>query len=151
MFPENYGPAQVGYIQNFSGKGMAPQLYFFPVEDLAAGGDIAARVLATVPTGYELTILDAKIIPNGDDAGIDASNTCVVALANGSNTIVTKTYNGTVTFPDSNAAGSLGTLSATYQKIAAGGTLKLSVTNGATANTPPFVVQLLVSLDQVFG
>ena len=151
MFPENYGPAQVGYIQNFSGKGMAPQLYFFPVEDLAAGGDIAARVLATVPTGYELTVLDAKIIPNGDDAGIDASNTCVVALANGSNTIVTKTYNNTTLFPDRNVAGSLGTPSATYQKIAAGGTLKLSVTNGATANTPPFVVQLLVSLDQVFG
>ena len=151
MFPENYGVGQSAVDQNFTGKGVAPQLYTFHVEDLAAGADIVARVLASVPAGYEMTILQADIIPRGDDAGIDASNTCVIALSNGSNAIVTKAYNGTTTFPDQDAVGNLGALSATYQKIAAAGTLKLSVTNGATANPPAFDIQLLVSLDQAFA
>lgn len=151
MQAENYGVGQAAVAQNFSGIGIAPQLYTFHVEDLAAGADIAARVLAVVPTGYALTILQADIIPRGDDAGIDASNTAVVSLLNGSNAIVTKTYNGTVTFPDKDVVGNLGALSGTYQKIAAAGTLKLSVTNGATADTPAFDLQLLVSLDQVFA
>ena len=150
MQPENYGVGQSTVMQNFSGVGIAPQLYRFMVEDVTAGADIAARLLAGVPAGYNLNVLQADIISNGSPAGIDNSNTCVVSLLNGTNAIVTKTYNTATEFPAADTLESLGALSATYQKIAADGTLKFSLTNGATANSPAFVLQLLCSLDQAF-
>lgn len=69
MFYENYGPGQTARVQNFSGLGIAPQLYFFPIVDLSGDADIAGQLLASVPSGYQLTVLDAKISLASDYAG----------------------------------------------------------------------------------
>lgn len=69
MFPENYGPGQSARVQNFSGVGIAPQLYFFPVADLDGDADISGQLLASVPSGYQLTVLDAKVSLASDYAG----------------------------------------------------------------------------------
>jgi hypothetical protein len=263
MFPENYGVGQSAVAQNFTGKGIAPQLYFFPIEDLSADADISARLLAHIPTGYEMDVLDAKInllsdysgagtaqvetatvvgtvstagnasvvvtaagmtgtpktipvavalsddasavagkiraalaadtavaamftvggaaatvvltrkikaandatlnvsIDNGTCAGLTtaatsanttagvAQTSTTIVLKNGTDTIVSKEMNDT-NYPAAGSALSLGALSETYKKIAAGGSLKLDVTNAGAANPPSMVLQLLVSLDQAF-
>ena len=61
MQPENYGVGQSQFQQNFSGVGMAPQLMVFDIEDLGGDADIAGRLLACVPAGYELTVLEAGV------------------------------------------------------------------------------------------
>ena len=151
MFPENYGVGQSDKMQNFSGVGIAPQLLFFDVADVAAGADIAGQLLAKVPAGYEMTVLQADIVSNGSSAGIDDANTCVVVLKNGTDALATKTFNTAVAFPEAGQVANMGAIVAAKKKIAADGYLSLYLTNGATANTPAFVVQLLVSLDQVFA
>ena len=118
----------------------------YQVEDLAAGADIAARPIFVVPAGLMATLTGARIIPQGDDAGFDASNACVVTLTDGTNTIVSKQYDDDPAFPDSGVADSLGDLDATYKALAAGETLCLSVTNGATANPPAFSLQIEMTL-----
>jgi hypothetical protein len=119
-----------------------------PVENLAAGANIATRAVFSVPTGLTLTLDSIDILPQGDDAGIDAGNTCVIAVANGANAIVTKTYDGTTgkVFPDDATVGNLGALSAAYKALAAGAVVKLSVTNGATADPPAFLLRLTGTL-----
>ena len=149
MFPVNYGPGQSQKTQNFNGVGIAPQLMRITVEDVAAGADISGRLLAHVPAGYQLTVLAGEIMSHGSPAGIDDANTCVVVLKNGTNAMVTKTFNTATEFPAAEAVVSLGAISETYKTIAANGYLSLYMTNGATANTPLFTIQLLVSLDQV--
>ena len=94
------------------------------VEDLAAGADIAGRVIYVVPTGYAVTLSSVSIVPSGSKTGIDAGNTCVVALANGANAIVSKTYNNTTVFPADATEDDLGALSGTYKVLAAGALLK---------------------------
>jgi len=124
-------------------------LLTYQVEDLAAGTGISARPVFIVPPGFKGKVVDVRIISQGTAAGIDNSNTCVVALANGSNAIVSKTYNATVTFPASGAADSLGTPSSTYGALAAGNILRLSVTNGTTANPPAFMLEVTYTLEAV--
>lgn len=116
----------------------------YQVEDLDAGGDITARPVFAVPTGHTITLTSIDIIPQGDDAGIDASNTSVVTVSNGANAIVAKTYDGTTgkVFPDAGVVGNLGSLSATHKVLAAGAVVKLTIANGTTANTPAFLVRL---------
>jgi hypothetical protein len=114
----------------------------YQVEDLAAGGDIATRAIMIVPTGKKATITDVKVISQGTAAGIDDSNTCVIAVTSNTDSIVSKTYNTSVTFPADGAAESLGSLNATNKVMAAGKYLKFAVTNGATANTPLFALQV---------
>lgn len=126
--------------------GVASQFIVYQVEDLSAGGDIADRPLFVCPTGFTFTLSSVKIIAQGSASGIDNSNTCVVAVKNGSNTIVTKTYNGSTTFPTSGTADDLGALNATYKVIAAGEIIKVSVTNGNTADTPAFILQIVGTL-----
>ena len=121
---------------------VSPHVQYFQIEDLAANGDIAARALLECPTGYAITLTSAKIISQGSPTGIDDSNTSVFLLANGSNAIVSKTFNTTVTFPAANTTVSLGTLSATYKVMAAGDLLKFSLTNGTTADTPLCSIQI---------
>lgn len=150
MQPENYGVGQSAVDQNFSGVGMAPYLMRIPIETLAAGVDISGRLLAQAPAGYTLTILKADLFSHGSPVGIDDANKCTVVLKNGTNAIVTKEFDADPAFPEAEAAASLGTLSATYQKILAGAYLSLYVTNGATANPPACTLQLLVCLDQAF-
>ena len=121
----------------------------FQIEDLSADADIADRALFVVPTGYALTLTDIKVISQGSPSGIDDSNTCVVVVKNGSNAIVTKTYNTANAFPAAGTAASLGSLSATYKVLAAGEIVKLSVTNGTNADPPEFMVQIEGTLTTV--
>ena len=118
------------------------QVMSFEIAALTAGSDIASRVLAAMPTGYSFEILSADVIANGSSSGIDAANTCVIAVKNGSDTVVTKTYNDTVTFPADNAVDNLGAISATYKTVAAGAKLSIAVANGTTAATPKFMLQI---------
>ena len=110
----------------------------YTVEDLAVGADITARPIMS--RAYAYTFSKATILTEGTPAGIDDANTCVVALKNGAgSTIVTKTYN-TATQPPTSDYGDLGTLSIT--SIVAGDIITLTVTQGATANLPPFSIIL---------
>jgi hypothetical protein len=103
------------------------------VQDLAADGDQAA--LATWFSAGKVTLISVGLALVGSSAGIDGSNTVAVTVANGANTIVTKTYGATP--PTNNAVNDLGALSATYKEVAAGGVVNLAITQGATANLPP--------------
>lgn len=118
-------------------------VFTYSVEDLSAGADIASRAVLVVPTGLEYTLTSAIIISNGTAAGIDDSNTCVVALAdNSANAICSLTMNTGTPFPASNATSSLGTLDGTYKVLSAGEALCIAVTNGVTANPPAFRLQV---------
>jgi len=109
------------------------------VEDLAAGADIAARALHSVD--QDSWIVAARIANQATTAtGIDASNTCVVALANAAGAVASKTYTNTVVFPAANAQDSLGTI--TNPHCPKGDVLTLAVTQGATANAGPFLVEV---------
>ncbi|HEY3374659.1 MAG TPA: hypothetical protein VGK02_06315 [Candidatus Aquicultor sp.] len=116
--------------------------YRYQVEDLAAGADIAARCILSAPTGIDITLTSAKIIPQGAAAGVDDANTSVWALTDGTNTIVTDTYDTAPGFPAANAVTSLGTLDSTYKVLSAGEKLYLTVTNGATANLPGVIIEI---------
>ena len=79
----------------------------------------------------------------GAPAGIDNSNTCVIAVKDDAgNTIVTKTYN-TATQPPSSDYEDLGALDGTHKVLTAAEHLTLSVTQGATADMPAFVLILV--------
>lgn len=118
-----------------------------PVEDLGVGVDIADRLVFEAPAGFDITLVSAKILSQGTAAGIDASNTCVVLLEDGSsNAIVTKTYSLEPAFPADGVVSDLGTLDSTYKVLSAGEKLLLSVTNGATANPPGFVIQVVYTM-----
>lgn len=118
-----------------------------PVEDLGAGEDIAQRFVFEAPAGFDVTLVSANILSQGTPAGIDDSNTCVVLLEDGSsNDIVVSTYNTGKLFPSAGVSASLGTLNATYKVLSAGEKLLLSVTNGASANPPRFVIQIVYTM-----
>ena len=109
------------------------------VEDLAAGADIAARVIHAFETdGW---IVSARVANQATAAaGIDNSNTCVITLATGAGTVVTETFDATTTFPAANTAQDLGSVSNAH--VSSGGVLTLAVTNGATADPGPFLVEV---------
>lgn len=109
------------------------------VENLAAGADIAARAIHGFD--QDAWIASARVVNQASAAaGIDGSNTCVVLLATGAGTVVTETFDGTTTFPAANTAQDLGAVSNAH--VAAGDILTLAVTNGATADPGPFVVEI---------
>ncbi len=109
------------------------------VEDLSAGADIAARAVHAFDTAGWL--VSARVVNQTTAAtGIDASNTCVVALATAAGAVVTATFNDTNTFPSANATKDLGALSNT--RALAGYVMTLAVTNGTTANPGPFLVEV---------
>jgi hypothetical protein len=118
----------------------------YQVEDLSADGDIAARVIFVAPAGLSVLLVSASIISQGTAAGIDDANTCVVALTDGTNSIVSKTFNTATAFPAAAAITDLGTLHATYKSLSAGEKLCLSVTNGSAANPPAFMLQVVYSI-----
>lgn len=140
-----------GLLYPADGKVRRLEIIKYQVEDLAAGADIAARSIFVIPAGYRFTVTAAKVLSQGAPAGIDDSNTCVVAVANGSNNIVSKTYNTGTAFPANGVADSLGALSATYKELAAGAVLKFSVTNGTTADPPGFMLQIEGVLEPLEG
>lgn len=116
-----------------------------PVSNLAAGADLADVPVFVVPAGYKLTVLAASLISQGTAAGIDDSNTCVIALEEGANGIATKTYDADPAFPASGVADSLGAI--TNPTLTAGEILTYSVTNGATADPPAFIIQVTAILE----
>ena len=118
-----------------------------PIEDLSAGADIADRTLLYAPAGIDITLVSAGIIPRGSSAGIDDSNTAVIALKDGSaNAIVSKTYDTDPQPPAAGVIGDLGALSGTYKVLSAGEKLVLDVTQGATANLPAFDLQIVYTV-----
>jgi hypothetical protein len=129
--------------------GVASQFIVYQVEDLAADGDISARPLFVCPEGFKFTISSINIIAQGSASGIDDSNTCVIAALNGTDSIVSKTYDTDPAFPADGVADSLGALSGTYKILAAGDILKFSITNGSTADTPAMILQVVGELATV--
>jgi len=106
------------------------------VEDLGAGADIAAREVFIAPSAGYFT--EIGILTYGAPAGVDDSNTCVVAVKDSAgNTVVTKTYN-TATQPPTEDYESLGTLDTTHKKFVADEHFTVDVTQGTTSNMPGF-------------
>lgn len=118
------------------------RVFSYQVADLGAGADITTRAIFEAPAGATLTITGAKIISQGTAAGIDDSNTCVVSILNGTNSIASITFDTDPAFPAENVSASLGALNGTYKVLAAGEKLHLVVTNGTTANPPAFMLQV---------
>lgn len=109
------------------------------VEDLSAGSDIAARAIHGFTEAAWVTA--ARVVNQATAAaGIDDANTCVVAVARGGQTVASATFNSTNTFPAANTAKTLGTVS--NARAAKDDVLTLAVTNGATANPGPFLVEV---------
>ncbi|MDR7869183.1 MAG: DUF2190 family protein, partial [Sporomusaceae bacterium] len=115
----------------------------YHVEDLDAGADITARKLLTVPTGCNYTLVSASITGKDDAAGIDGDNTAVITLTDGTNTIVTKTFDATTAFPAANTPTSLGALNATHKVLDAAESLTMTAVNGTAANLPPFDLEVV--------
>lgn len=109
------------------------------VENLGAGADIVARAIHSFEK--EGWIVSARVVNQASAAsGIDAGNTCVVALAVTAGAVASKTYNNTVAFPLANVADSLGAI--TNHHAPPGDVLTLAVTNGTTADPGPFLVEV---------
>jgi hypothetical protein len=129
--------------------GVASQFIVYQVIDLAADADITSTGLFVCPTGFTFTISSIDIISQGTAAGIDDSNTCVISVLNGTNAIVTKTYNAGTTFPADGTSDNLGALDETHKVITAGQIIKYTITNGATADSPAFIIQIIGELATV--
>ncbi len=139
----------VGFVQDFVTTGeiilrIDPQnakikTTTHAVENVAAGVDIAARAVhAFACSGW---IVSARVVNQATAAaGIDNSNTCVVALATGAGSVVTETFDATTTFPAANTDQDLGPVSNTH--VTAGEVMTVAVTNGATADPGSFLVEI---------
>ena len=113
----------------------------------AANGDAGAGLTDT-PIGYITgagTITSVAVISLGTAEGIDAGNTSAFVLEIGTDSKATETFDDANAFPASGAASAL-TLDADAS-VAAGDVLLLTVTNGATADLPAYLVQVVVTLD----
>lgn len=119
-------------------QSLIKRIVTYQIENLAAGADIADIPIFRCPCA--LKILDIGIIPQGDDAGIDASNTSAHLIEVGSTALVTKTYSNTVAYPNKGVYGSLGSIS--NAERAEGDVVTLSITNGVTADPPAAVLQI---------
>lgn len=109
------------------------------VENLSAGADIAARAIHNFD--MDGWIVGARIVNQASAAaGIDDGNTCVVALATGAGAVASETFDSTTAFPAANTAHDLGAISNAH--AAAGEVMTLAVTNGATADPGPFLVEV---------
>lgn len=109
------------------------------VGDLAAGADVAAR--AVHHFSQEGWIARARVVNQATAAaGINGSNTCVITLALSAGAVASLTFDSVVTFPAPNEYRDLGVVS--NAQAAAGDVLTLAVTNGATANPGPFLVEV---------
>ena len=109
------------------------------VEDLAAGADITARAIHVFEK--DAWVVSARVVNQATAAaGIDNSNTCVVTVATGAGTVAAKTFNASTPFPAANSTSDMGTIS--NHHVSAGGAMTLAVTNGATADPGPFVVEV---------
>ena len=118
----------------------------------SAGADqvAAGNAFMTVPTGYRLYIKAVNIIAAGTSAGIDGSNTCLIALTNitESVNVAAKTFTNVVVYPAANVAAEL-TLVTAQQTVKAGDTLGMTITQGTTADHNGFVLQVIGLLEEV--
>lgn len=119
----------------------------YPVENLGGGADLTDVPIFVTPAGFKFTVQAAQIISQGAPAGIDDANTCVILLEETAAQIATETYDTATAFPASGTVGSLGAI--TNPILAAGKILLLTVTNGATADPPAFIVQVTGLLEAV--
>ena len=143
------GNSYVGIVQDFVSSGVVivridptrklVKTVTHLVEDLGAGADIAARAIH----GFDQDgwIVSARICNQASAAaGIDAGNTCIIALGCTAGAVASKTYSNVVIFPGVNAQDSLGTI--TNHHVPKGDVMTLAVTQGATANAGPFLVEV---------
>ena len=109
------------------------------VEDLAAGADIAARAIHHF--GVAGWLVAARVVNQTTAAaGIDNGKTCVVAIVTDAGAVASTTFNATTTFPTVNTRFDMGALS--NIQVRANYIMTLAVTNGATANPGPFLVEV---------
>lgn len=127
-------------VNGADGKNVQTILY--TSADLDAGEDLSGVVIG-MPAG-EGTIVDVSVISTGSAAGVDDSNTSVFDIKVGNTTKASYTFDTAKAFP---AAGVAQALTVADDGLEAGDVLKLSVTNGATANLPVFMVQVSVELE----
>jgi len=143
------GNSYAGIVQDFVSSGIAivridpgrrqTKTISYPIEDLAANADIAARAIHSFV--QDAWVVEARVVNQASaSAGIDDSNTCVVALVLGGSALVTETFDSTTTFPAANTAQNLGAL--TNTRALAGEVLTLAVTNGTAANPGPFLIEV---------
>ena len=104
--------------------------FHYLVEDLAAGADIAARAVTIMDAAG--TIESVKVLQEANSAGVDGSNTVVLALRNITEgvDIATTTLTADVT---GNTASTL-TITGSNADVASNDILGIVVTQGATAN-----------------
>lgn len=109
------------------------------VENLSAGADVAARAIhAFDADGW---LVSARVVNQSTaPAGINDANTCVIALATDAGTVVSATFNTGAPFPAANSEQDLGALANTH--VEPGQVLTAAVTNGATADPGPFLIQV---------
>jgi hypothetical protein len=119
------------------------QTIMYTAADLNAGADLTDQ-----PAGAAIgagTITSVKLISLGAAEGIDADNTSAFVLEVGETGKASITFDAETAFPAAGAAIDL-TL-AEDADVAAGDVLLLTATNGAAANLPAFMVQIVVTLD----
>lgn len=122
--------------------GAATQTILYTAADLDAGADLAATPIGVVAGAG--TITKVSVVSLGAAAGVDADNTSVFALKVGATAKAGITFDAETAFPASGAADEATIADA---DVADGDVLSLSVTNGATANLPAFMVQVAITLD----
>ncbi len=143
------GNSYVGYVQDFvttneiilriDPERAKVKTIIHAVEDLGAGADIAARAVHHFDNAGWL--VSARVVNQATAAaGIDNANTCVVTLTTDAGAVVSTTFNATTVFPTANTKFDMGALSNT--QVRGGYIMTLAVTNGATANPGPFLVEV---------
>ena len=111
----------------------------YPVPDLSAGADLSPVAIHVFDSPAWITA--ARLLNQGTAAsGIDNSNTCQVAVSVNLNAVASATFNASTPFPATNTPHDLGVVINPLAE--AGGVLLLGVTNGATANPGPFLVEI---------
>lgn len=121
-----------------------------PVEDLAAGADIAARALFKVPARCTsgIFVIEADAIHQANSVGVDGSNTAIITLRNITQgvDIATVTLTANVTANNRSAL----TITAANADAAANDIIGIVVTQGATANMGALTIQMTwVSHDRI--
>lgn len=111
------------------------QSFSYRTSNQAADGDIANTVFFA--PDRLISVQDVEVFPDGSAAGVDDANTLVLSVNDGTNNLVSKTYNTTVTFPATKTRASLGTVG--FGTVPSTGFLALKTVAGTNAVTPNLV------------
>lgn len=119
------------------------QMVLIPIENLAADGDIASRVVFARSGGC--TITGVAVIAQGDFVGVDDTNTVTISVKDGGgNTIASILLddgtNGTI--PTSNSLIDLGTPDVTNKVLTNNELVVLDIVCDGTADPPAMVLRL---------